>query len=98
MTDFELQLPEGCNWARLPERIEAACAAEGLSLGMKGSLAKHPGCLHWHFKQGRERGTLEITLWPQQHRLWFTVQDGRRGEWIEEAVARLKPILEAKEA
>ena len=39
--------------------IEAACAAEGLRLTLKGTLKQYPGRVHWHYKRGKEAGTLE---------------------------------------
>ena len=44
---------------------------------MKGTLASFPNCVHWHWKRGKERGTLEITWWGKQDRLWFKVAAGR---------------------
>src|SRR5687768_17700711 len=57
-------------------RIDAALAAHGLLVTMKGTLKSYPGCTHWHCKSGNEKGTLEITLWPAQKRAWFKVQSG----------------------
>jgi hypothetical protein len=62
---------------------------------MKGTLASFPGCTHWHLKRNRERGVLEITLWPAQSRLWLSVQDGRKGAWIDAAVDKLLADLTA---
>jgi hypothetical protein len=48
--------------------VESACAAEGLRLTLKGTLKQYPGCTHWHYQRGKDRGTLEITFWPAQNR------------------------------
>jgi hypothetical protein len=32
--------------------------------------------------------------WPLRGQLWITVQEGRRAEWIEEAITSLKRCLE----
>ena len=80
---------------RLPNvaQVEAAVGRVGLVVSMKGTLAKFPGCTHWHLKRGGERGVLEVTLWPAEKRLWLSVQDGRKGAWIDEAVERLARVL-----
>ena len=41
--------------------IEHVCLAESLTLTQRGTLASYPGCTHWHFKQGKARGVLELT-------------------------------------
>lgn len=75
--------------------IENCCAENKLDIALKGTLSKYPGCVHWHLKQGKQRGTLEVTWWPQQHRLWLSIQPGRTGEWVEEAAQSLKEKLNA---
>ncbi|HEY3331788.1 MAG TPA: hypothetical protein VGK19_17285 [Capsulimonadaceae bacterium] len=96
MADTPLNLPPTADWERLPQTVEACCAAEGLTVTMKGSLVKHPGCIHWHYKRGRERGTLELTLVATTRRVWFTVQAGRTADWIAPAMERLaQRIVEA---
>jgi hypothetical protein len=94
MLETPVTLPSALAFEKIEEIIEACCAAEGLNLTLKGTLAKYPGSTHRHFKKGRKRGTLEITFWPQQHRLWFKVSADRTGEWIEETVARLQSAME----
>ena len=74
-------------------RIERAIDRCGLGVSMRGTLAKYPGCAHWHLKKGRERGTLEVTLWPSERRLWLSVQSGRTAPWIDEAIKQLKAAL-----
>jgi hypothetical protein len=74
--------------------IEAACAAEGLRLTLKSTLKAYPGCVHWHYKLGKEAGTLEITLWAAKRRMWFKVSTGRQGEWMERTIERLKMKVE----
>ncbi len=76
--------------------IENCCAENNLQIALKGTLAKYPGCVHWHLKQGKQRGTLEVTWWPSQRRLWLSIQAGRRADWIEEAAAHLKRAIEEK--
>jgi hypothetical protein len=78
----------------LDQIIESLCRAHGLSITMKATLSKYPGSIHWHLKRGRERGTLEVTLCPREYRLWFSMQDGRRAEWVMESARRIKEELE----
>jgi 2-polyprenyl-6-hydroxyphenyl methylase/3-demethylubiquinone-9 3-methyltransferase len=87
--EVELSAPPGDVTLLVP----AACAAEGLTCTLQNTLKGHPGSTHWHFKRRRERGTLEITWHPATRRLWMTVQEGRKGPWIDDAVERLKARL-----
>jgi len=75
-------------------QVDAAAQRLGLLVTMKASLTKYPGCTHWHLKRGLERGTLELTLWPREKRLWASVQDGRTADWIDQAVRDLVGVLE----
>jgi hypothetical protein len=75
-------------------RVDAAVAAHGLIVTMKGHLKTYPGSTHWHCKLGREPGTLEITLWPAKRRLWFKIHPGRRGEWMTHVLPSLQRALE----
>jgi hypothetical protein len=84
LRDIEIHIPSQADCSQLERSIDQAIAAIGLNVTLRSSLAKFPGCVHWHVKQGREPGTLEITLWPQKHRAWFTIQDGRKAPWIDE--------------
>jgi hypothetical protein len=98
MVEIEVRVPPAGNPGRA-EAVVVACAARlGLQQMMKGTLARYPGCIHWHFKRGRERGTLEVTWWPRGRRLWLSVQAGRPGEWIDAAGADLKAALEDRES
>jgi len=90
MQEYEFQVPSSAELAVVDSAIEAACIAEGLQLGMKGSLARFPGSIHWHFKKPGERGTLEITSVPQANRVWAQVQSGRRADWIEPCLTQIR--------
>lgn len=63
--------------------IDRAISDCGLTVTLRASLRKFPGCIHWHLKRGREAGTLEVTFWPKEHRAWFTIQGARKAAWIE---------------
>jgi hypothetical protein len=62
-------------------------------VALRTTLAKFPGCVHWHLKLGREPGTLEVTFWPDAGRLWFTVHERRGGRWIEGKMKELAAKL-----
>ena len=72
---------------------ERTCIAAGLTRTLRGTLARYPGCIHWHFKKGKEHGTLELTWWPQGHRLWFKIAGNRAAPWVDELLPRLKTEL-----
>lgn len=93
MTKLDIALPPHTPAADLASCIEQACARQGLSVSMRCTLRAYPGCTHWHLKQGAERGTLEVTLWPRERRLWLSIQSGRAGTWTEAAAERLRAAL-----
>jgi hypothetical protein len=93
MQNLELQLPPGDDDA-LIARIDRAIAKAGLFVSMRGTLKKFPGSIHLHLKQEKEAGTLEITFWPAERRAWLSIQDGRRGTWIEAKTAELRGLIE----
>jgi hypothetical protein len=72
------------------QAIDGTLAAAGLLVSLQGTLEKFPGCIHWHAKNQGDSGTLEITLWPQERRAWFTIQDGRRADWIKDKMKLVK--------
>lgn len=74
--------------------LEAMCAALGLQLTMKGELKSQKNNTHWHYKKGKEKGVLEVTLLHQTGTVILSVHENRAGEWIEEAMSSLKKILE----
>jgi len=92
VVEVEVPLPADVDLATAASALEAGCLAEGL-VARRGTLARYPGSLHWHLRDRRARGTLELTLWPDRRRLWLSVQDGRRGAWTEPAMARLAARL-----
>lgn len=94
MVEIEVHVPSRSRIASIPLLVEELCDAEGLTCTLRGTLAKYTNCLHWHFKKGKERGTLEITWWEQENRLWFKVAAGRTGAWVGESITRLKTRIE----
>src|SRR5262249_5582781 len=96
MITLDVNIPPDCNLSNAETLIERCCERENLTVTLKGTLVQYPGCVHWHVKQGKERGTLEITLWPQARRLWFKMSDGRAADWIEPTMRSLYETLENK--
>lgn len=94
MVEVDVQVPAQARSASLARIVERACAVNGLTLTLKGTLVQYPDCVHWHFKKGQERGTLEITWWERNRRLWFKVAARRQGAWTTDAMARLKKQIE----
>ena len=94
MTEIEVRVSEKAKMAAAEGIIEGACANAQLTCVMKGQTRTHPGAVHWHFKKGKEPGTLEISWWPRERRCWFTMQDGRKGDWSDAMAAKLKPQIE----
>jgi hypothetical protein len=94
MQEFEFQLPSSARLSGLDFLVESICTEEGLKVGMKSTLASFPGSIHWHFKKRGERGTLEITFYPPTRRLWASIQAGRRADWIEPCLDKIKTEIE----
>jgi hypothetical protein len=94
--EFEVTVGDWTHPERLVAAVEATAAAEGLVPTMKGTLAGYPGCIHWHWKRGAERGVLEVTLWPSGRRLWLSIHANRSGAWTGEAAERLRAALQRR--
>ena len=94
MIEVELQIPANVGSEHVVEVVEQVCSSDGLACARKGTLAGYSGCIHWHFKLGTQKGTLEITWWETKNRLWFKVAKGRTGDWMDGNIARLKRKIE----
>jgi hypothetical protein len=64
MLEVEFSVPRKCDLKAAERLIEGVCTRRGLQIAMKGSQSKFPGCIHWHFKREKQKGTLELTLFP----------------------------------
>ena len=69
-----------------PAKVDHIASELNLVVTLRGTLKSYPGSIHWHLKQGKAKGVLEITLW--QDRAWLSVQEGRKGDWIEDAIKK----------
>jgi hypothetical protein len=94
MREVEFSVPQKCDLKSAGRLIENICARYGLQIAMKGSQSKFPGCIHWHFKRDKQKGTLELTLFPDGRRLWAKVAEGRKAAWIDSELPRLKREVE----
>jgi len=94
MKTIEFRFPRRRHLTRAAALIESVCSRRGLSVAMKGSLAGYPGCIHWHYKQPNQRGTLELTFYPAEKRLWASVQEGRKAPWIDVELPQLRRAIE----
>jgi hypothetical protein len=83
MQQVEFTVPKTCDLATAVEKIEQVCAAQGLTMSMKTSQAAFPGSTHWHYKNKKLKGTLELTLYIPARRVWANVQSGRKAPWID---------------
>ena len=97
MQVVEIELPPRVNLSKVEKSIDETLAAVGLQVSLRGTLKKFPGCIHWHLKSPGMLGTLELTLWPQQHRAWISIQSGRAADWITETLPEIQKLLEAKD-
>ena len=100
MTDIDIKLPRTPNADAVIAAVEKVAASETLHVTMKDTLKKYPGCIHWHFKLGKEPGILEVTWWPSEaeerpDRLWLSVHNNRQGAWMAAFLPRMKGLLEA---
>ena len=94
MIEVELQIPDSIEPEAVIRVIEHVCTSHNLTCTLKETLVRYPGSIHWHFKLGKQKGTLEITWWESRHRLWFKVANGRVGEWINENLLQLKEQIQ----
>ena len=98
MRTIQLDLPESESPGGIVSLIERAVAAGGLKVVLKASLARFPGCTHWHVNRGRERGTMEITYVPSTRQAWIECRQGRDAEWVKPASRQLAQYVKAAHA
>ncbi len=98
MPDYEIEWPHGIAADAVADSVDAWIVLRSMTCSMRTSLAKHPGCTHWHVKSGSSSGTLEITLWPAQGRLWVSMRANRMADWMSSVPADLTSELRRYEA
>lgn len=82
--------------AAVQRRVVKVCDDLGLMIASRSTLAMYPGSVHWHVKKPSHTGTLEITWWPMERRLWLSVHANRSGDWVDNAVMRVKEELSSR--
>jgi hypothetical protein len=87
MREVEFSVPQKCDLKLAERLIEEICGGRGLQVAMKGSQSKFPGSIHWHYKREKQKGTLELTLFPANRWLWAKVAEGRKAPWIDFGIA-----------
>ena len=92
----EITVPLGTDHQLIDSLLEDICRREGLGLALKTVQREYPGSLHWHWKRGKENGTLEVTHWPPENRLWIYVHENRAAPWTDSMAARLASQIEEK--
>ncbi len=96
MEKIEVHLPSNSKFSDVDKTIEKCCKLEKLKITMKGTLSKYPGCIHWHVKKDMQKGTLEITLWEKQKKIWFSVHSNRNASWTNTSINLLKILIKNK--
>ncbi len=70
----EIDLPSALPLANAAQAVEDHALALDLRVTQRSTLAQFPGSIHWHFKRGKETGTLEVTLLNRERRLQLSVR------------------------
>jgi hypothetical protein len=94
--EIDILVPQNVRPDKIIAVVDGAILDLDLIAAMRGSLKSFPGSIHWHVKRGRAQGTLEITWWPEERRLWIKIQAGRKAPWIDEIAPRFKREIESR--
>ena len=94
MKQWEVRLPVDTDLSNAEGIIGTCCMTLAFVQKLKGTQKTHPGSIHWHVGRPRERGVLEITLWPQARRLWLAVHKGRDALWTRAAAPQLSKSIQ----
>jgi hypothetical protein len=94
MQQIEFRVPPKCDLSKTEALIERICAAHGLTVAMKGSLTAVQGSVHWHYKQPKQKGTLELTLVSSDRRIWAQIHTNRNGPWIDDMLPQIRKDIE----
>jgi hypothetical protein len=69
--------------------IEDIFKKYNLTITQKTTLTTKKGSLHWHLKNGNQKGVLEVTYWIPYNRLWLEIHDNRRAAWNESMIVQI---------
>ena len=96
METIDISVPSGSDDA-IVRAVEDSAAQVGLTVTLRTTTSTYPGSVHWHFKKPDERrGTLELTYWPKNKRLWAKIQSGRKADWIHASLKQLASAVAGK--
>ena len=95
MKSVEIKLPTIFDESEYVNRIETIIKQLSFTINTKTTLDSIPGSIHWHIKNGHEKGTLEATIDIYKPRFWLSYHDNRYADWIDEAIVRIKLALES---
>jgi hypothetical protein len=93
MREISIEIPRQASNERILRVVDEIINGSGLRIVSRGSLKTYPGCTHWHLKNGSQRGTLKLTWWPPERRLWFKIQAGREANWMDDVALQLKDVV-----
>lgn len=95
MREIHVEVPQDWPTASVLGKVGAVLEASELILASSSTLKSLLGSTHWHLQNGADKGTLELTWWPHNRRLWFSVHANREGPWIDDAIGLLSADLQA---
>ncbi len=93
MESVEVRLVDPVAPSAVQDAVRAASRELGLVASLLGGLRTFPGSAHWHLKRGAEAGTIEVTFWPKENRLWLSVQARRTSPWVRQVLPKLRAAL-----
>jgi hypothetical protein len=89
-TEILIHVPAKLTSNKIIRVVDKAIIDLDLIVTIRAGLKSFPGSIHWHLKRDLQRGTLEITWWPDRRRLWLKIQAGRMALWIDKTAKQLK--------
>jgi len=89
MREIDIPIPPGSKLTAIEAAVDKTCRSLGLHIVLRTNLRKYPGCIHWHVRKKWEKGTLELTAWPNRRPLWLKIHPGRSATWIESVLSTL---------
>ncbi|NIK79757.1 hypothetical protein FHS15_004924 [Paenibacillus castaneae] len=82
----KLSQPKSLDADIIIQEIEEIINTYGLNITQKTTLSTMKGSIHYHLKQGKEAGVLELTYWPSKNRLWTEIHDNRLADWNKDII------------
>ncbi|MNF86607.1 hypothetical protein D3C84_690480 [compost metagenome] len=73
--------------------IEEVIAEFQLNITQKTTLSTMKGSIHYHLKQGKASGVLEVTYWPNKSRLLVEIHHNRLQQWNQSIIGPFSEAL-----